>query len=154
VRPAVSSFRRRPTGRFEALAGLSALLYLGWSLVPAWYRSRGGPVAGATLPPASLNGWGGPTAMAAVVAAIATSWVGLRTGREVRRRTRLVMVDTVLAAAGLSLTLAGFVLGRPGAFGAARPSWGLFVGLGLSAVWAFGAVWALRHARAFDLPHP
>lgn len=92
--------------------------------------------------------------MAAVLAAVGGPWVGVRVGREVRRRARLVAVDAALAAAAFLLTLAGFLVVRPGALGRARPSWGFLVALAISAAWAVAAGRAFLTSRAADHRHP
>lgn len=137
--------------RADALVAGAALAYLVWSFVPRWYVAEPGRLLGIPVPGYRFNAWGGPTAPAAVIALVALAWVGLRVGGA--RLAGGSLGDLLLAGAALLLTVVGLLLGRPATTGTASASWGLWVGLGLSAAWAAAAWWRLRRARSGRFVH-
>lgn len=115
-----------------------ALGYLGWSLVPAWYRAGGGTQFGIPIPATNFSGWRGTTLVGIAAAILAIVWVGIRLAR-----TGPAAIDLALGACGLVATALGAVV-RPAV---GSWSWGLAVGLLLACVWAYGAQWRYREGR-------
>lgn len=125
--------------------------YLAWTVAPTWYRAGGGKAFGIPLPSYTFNAWRGTTLFAALAAIVAIAWLGLRLGG-VRLGAAIdpSVVDLILAAAGLLLTLLGLVLGPTTGLGNASASWALPVAILFALVWAYGALLKHRERRS---PH-
>lgn len=132
-----------------------AATYLAWTIVPAWYRAGGGKAFGIPLPSYTFNAWRGTTTFAALVAIVSIAWLGLRSGG-VRLGAGTVgsVVDLILAAAGLVLTLLGLAMPPVTGVGRASVSWALPVGIVLALLWAYGAARKYRERRSSGRSSP
>lgn len=132
-----------------------AATYLAWTIVPAWYRAGGGKAFGIPLPSYTFNAWRGTTTFAALAAIVSIAWLGLRSGGvRLGAGTATSVVDLVLASAGLVLTLLGLAVPPATGVGTASVSWALPVGIGLAALWVYGAVRKYRERRSSDRSTP
>ncbi len=113
-----------------------AIAYFVWTLLPFWYKFSTG-VAGVATFSNSINGFRGFTLIAALLAlvAIAEIVVARMMGVELKIPAKRGLIHIALAGIALVCTLLGFVV-KPAFYGI---SWGLFVGLVLAGVWAYGA---------------
>ncbi|HZA26445.1 MAG TPA: hypothetical protein VE915_02200 [Actinomycetota bacterium] len=140
------------TGRMTAadwiiLAGAGT--YLAWTVTPNWYRAGGGKAFGIPLPSYTFNAWRGTTMFAALAAILAIAWLGLRLGGvRIGGAVEPKVIDLILGAAGLLLTILGLVLRPTTGLGEASASWALPVAIVFALLWAFGALWTYRERRS------
>ena len=128
------------------LAG--AATYLGWTVAPNWYRVGGGTAFGIPLPSYTFNGWRGTTMFAALAAIGAIAWLGLRLGGVRPGTLEPTVVDLILGAGGLVLTLLGPILRPATGLGEASVSWALPVATLIALAWAYGALRKYRERRS------
>ena len=127
-----------PTG--EKLVLGAAAIYIIWIFIPTWYSCCDVEGLG-SIGNAGVNGFRGFMILAwflalAAVAEIALRWFGNANINLPMRRGQL---HVIVAAVALLCTLLGLVI-KPSAFTvSASISWGLFVGIVLAIVWAYGA---------------
>ncbi len=113
-------------------------VYFIWSFLKVWYgyNGPGSQFLGTLGVSGKISGWHGPTGFAVILAIIALVWAGLRAGGVAMNiGVKAGLIDLILGGLALLLTLLGLV-SQPAFFG---PSWGLFVGIILAAVWTYGA---------------
>jgi hypothetical protein len=110
-------------------------IFFVWSLVPTWYRCCS--VLGFEVDVATVNGFRGVTVIAALLALVAAAEVVLRKMANVRYALPVKpgLLHVGIAILGLVFTVLGLVSKPTGS----SVSWGLFVGLLLALVWAYGA---------------
>lgn len=121
--------------------------YLAWTVAPNWYRVGEGKAFGIPLPSYTFNGWRGTTLFAALAAIVAVAWLGLRLGGVRLGTLEPTIVDLILAAGGLVLTLLGPILRPTTGLGKASLSWALPVAMLIAALWAYGAQRKYRERR-------
>ena len=127
-----------PTG--EKLVLGAAAIYIIWIFIPTWYSCCDVEGLG-SIGNAGVNGFRGFMILAwflalAAVAEIALRRFGSQSFNLPMKRSQL---HVIVAAVALLCTLLGLVI-KPSAFTvSASISWGLFVGIVLAIVWAYGA---------------
>jgi hypothetical protein len=123
--------------------------YLAWTITPDWYRAGGGKAFGIPLPSYTFNAWRGTTLFAALVAIVAIAWLGIRLGGiRVGAAVDPSVVDLILAAGGLVLTVLASVLRPTTGVGKASASWGLPVAIIIALLWTYGALRKYREHRS------
>ena len=117
------------------IVGASAAVYFIWSLLPVWYSLDLGPFGSD-----SASGFRGFTIIAALLALVAVAEIVVRLlGMNVNLPAKRGLVHLVIAVIAVVCTLLGLIT-RPSVIGATYGvSWGLFVALVISLVWAYGA---------------
>ena len=123
--------------------------YLAWTIAPNWYRVGGGNAFGIPLPSYTFNAWRGTTMFAALAAIAAVAWLGIRLGG-IRMGSAVdpSVVDLILGAGGLVLTLLGPILRPTTGLGEASVSWALPVATIIALAWAYGALRKYRERRS------
>jgi hypothetical protein len=118
------------TGEKIVLGG--AIAYVFWTFIPVWYRADLGPFGSS-----STNGFHGVTVIAWILAVLAILEIVLRSAMSLQFDLPIKPGLLHLGAAGLALlfTLLGLIA-KPSGYGI---SWGVFVALLISLVWAYGA---------------
>ena len=135
---------QRPQFDMSRLTTADKLVFAGsglfciWAFVPTWYKYTSESLFGVAVPgagSASVNAWRGVTFIAALLSLIALVWAGLRVaGVNLNLNVKPGLVDLGLAGLALLITLLGLIA-EPAGSGI---SWGIFVGLILALVWAYG----------------
>lgn len=110
-------------------------IFFVWSLIPVWYRCCS--VLGLEVDVASVSGFRGVTAIASLLALVAAIEIVLREVANVRYSlpAKPGLIHVGVAILGLVFTALGLVSKPAGS----SVSWGLFIGLLLALVWAYGA---------------
>ena len=130
----------------DRLIAGGAGLYFIWSFLPVWYRFSLGDIFGVPGGTRYFNAWGGVTVIAAILSLLALVWVGIRiAGVALNINVKPGLIDLALGALGLLFTILGLVVKREGVAGFA---WGLFVGILLALVWAYGAYMKYNEPQA------
>lgn len=125
-------------------------IFFVWSLIPVWYRCCS--VLGFEVDVASLNGFRGVTAIAALLALVGAVEVGLRKVANVPYSlpAKAGLLHVGVAILGLVFTVLGLVSKPAGS----SASWGLFIGLLLALVWAYGAYMMYSEPEASPMEPP
>lgn len=122
--------------------------YFIWSFLPFWYSVSFGE--GAFGVSASFNAWRSVTLFAALLSLLALIWAGLRVaGVNLNLNVKPGIIDLGIAGLALLFTLLGLVVKYAGVAGF---SWGIFVGILLALVWAYGAYMKYQEASATPPP--
>jgi len=127
-----------PTG--EKLVGGAAALYIIWVFIPTWYSCCNVEGLG-SIGSAGVSGFRGFMILAWILAVVAGAEIALRLFGNVKMNLPIPRGQLHLIIAGVAVvcTLLGLVI-KPSAFTvSASISWGLFVGIILTLVWAYGA---------------
>ena len=109
--------------------------YFIWIFLPVWYSCCS--LFGASVSAGSVNGFRGVLIIAWILAILAIAEVVLSRamGTELKIPGKRGQIHLALAGGALLFTLLGLVAKTTGL----TLSWGIFVGLALAAVWAYGA---------------
>lgn len=132
----------------------AAGVYFIWSFLPFWYRLSIplGELAALVGVPGSRNGFRGPTLLASLLALLAAGEVGATKLGAVKLAlpVRRGLLQLAAGLLGLLLTVLGLVT-RPEGYAV---SWGLFVGLIVTVVWAYGAYMMYSEPEGRTAPPP
>src|SRR5437867_10492813 len=115
------------------------IAFIIWTFLPVWYNCC--TAAGVTLPGGGISGFRGPVVLSWFLAFLAIVEVAVTKiiGTELKMPVRRGMLHIANAGLALLFTLLGLVL-KPSDLGVSTSlSWGIFVGLALNLVWAYGA---------------
>jgi hypothetical protein len=125
-------------------------IFFVWSLVPTWYRCCS--FLGVEVDLATVNGFRGVTAIAALLALVAAVEIVLRKMANVRYSlpAKPGLLHVGVAILGLVFTVLG-LLSKPAG---SSVSWGLFIGLLLALVWAYGAYMMYSEPEAPPMEPP
>jgi len=127
-----------PTG--EKLVLGAAAIYIIWIFIPTWYSCCDVEGLG-SIGSAGYNGFRGFMILAWFLALAAVAEIALRWFSNVKMDMPMNrgQLHLIVAAVALVCTLLGLLI-KPSAFTvSASISWGLFVGIILTLVWAYGA---------------
>ncbi|MEX1046753.1 MAG: hypothetical protein WD757_04010 [Actinomycetota bacterium] len=122
------------------IVGVSAIVFLVWTFLPFWYSWDRGPFGGKQ----GVSGFTFPIFISWFLAIVALVGVGLTAmGTQMKMQMKPGTVQLIIAGVAAVFTILGLVL-KPslGALGisvSAGISWGLFVGIAITLVWAYGA---------------
>ncbi|MEX0832783.1 MAG: hypothetical protein WD276_02745 [Actinomycetota bacterium] len=120
------------------IVGASAIVYMIWTFLSFWYAVDLGPLGGS----AGINGFRFPMIIAWILAVVALVGVVMTAmGTEMKMQMKPGTVQLIIAVLALVFTLLGLVI-KPGGgllSSVIKLSWGLFVGIAITLVWAYGA---------------
>jgi hypothetical protein len=125
----------------EKLVGGAAVAYIIWIFIPTWYSCCTVEGVGDVPVGGSFSGFRGFMILAWILALAAVAEIAMRkfANANFNLPMRRGQVHVILAGIALVCTLLGLVV-KPGSFGvSATLSWGIFVGILIAAVWAYGA---------------
>ena len=112
-----------------------------WTFLPVWYSRGCCPDLGVTVTSEGINGFHSTLIISWFLALIAIVEIVVVKimGTELKIPVQRGMLHVGIAGLALLFTLLGLVV-KPSALGASTSlSWGIFVGLALNLVWAYGA---------------
>jgi hypothetical protein len=115
------------------------IAFIVWTFLPVWYSCC--TAAGVTLPGGGINGFHGTLVLSWFLALLAIVEVAVTKiiGTELKMPVQRGLLHIANAGLALLFTLLGLVL-KPSDLGVSTSlSWGIFVGLALNLVWAYGA---------------
>jgi len=124
----------------EKLVGGAALGYLIWVFIPTWYTCCDVEGFGAVANE-GVNGFRGFMILAWLVALATVAEIALKNFGTMNMKLPMARSQLHLIGGGIAVacTILGLLI-KPSAFTAsASLSWGIFVGLIIAAVWAYGA---------------
>jgi hypothetical protein len=151
-----SRMSQRPAGGFdfsklsrgEQIVAIASLVYIIWAFMPTWYSCCTVTISGAgsqDVAGGGVNGFRGFMILAWILAVVALAEIVMRAFGNMNMNLPIARGQLHLIIAGIAVvcTLLGIIV-KPsqGAFGAsatANLSWGIFVGVIIALVWAYGA---------------
>lgn len=130
----------------------ATIAFIIWTFLPVWYKCC--TALGVTVPGGGITGFHGTLflswflALLAIVEVVVTKVIGTELKMPVQRG----MLHIAIAGLALLFTLVGLVL-KPSEPGLSTSlSWGIFVGLALNLVWAYGAY--MLYSEPASTPSP
>jgi len=118
----------------EKIIGGAAIVYIVWVLLPVWYSCC--EVGGISADLGSLSGFRGVLIISWLLAIVAVAEIVVHTmGTKINLPMPRGQLHAIVAGVALLFTLLGLVVKSTGL----TLSWGIFVGVIIAIVWAYGA---------------